>query len=132
MMQSADLSEGATIVKDLVFLIPPGKKVGDTWTDSTSQKELKSIRRFTFKSLIDNIATIGLNGVLTGNSTMEMQGMQLDISMNTNTTGEIIVNTKTSLVQKRTANADIDATIDVMGQSGPITGKALIITEYKY
>ena len=132
MLQSGELTDGAALATDLIFLIPAGKKAGDSWLDSTINKDLKSKRTYTLKSIKDDIATIGLVGQLTGTSTMEMQGMQFDISMNSTTTGEITVNTKTKLVQKRTADADIDANIDVMGQNSPITAKALVTTEYKY
>lgn len=132
MMQSFDSGEDDAIVKEMFFLIPFGRKIGEAWVDSTAKSEFKSKKTYTLKSVKDNIATVGLVGEVTGSTTMEMQGMQFDLSMNTKTTGEIIVDIKSGLVQKRNTNADISGNIDIMGQSTPITATATLTSEIKY
>ena len=47
------------------------------------------------------------------------------------TEGEIIVDTKSSLVKKRSSVMDMTGSIDVMGQSVPITSKAIVNIDYK-
>jgi len=132
MMQSFDSGEDDAIVKGMFFLIPFGRKIGEAWVDSTAKSEFKSKKTYTLKSVKDNIATVGLVGEITGSTTMEMQGMQFDLSMNTKTTGEIIVDINSGLVQKRNTNADISGNIDIMGQSTPITATATLTSEIKY
>lgn len=75
---------------------------------------------------------MGLEGDLFGTTTLEIQGTSFDLSMNTKTIGDIIVDIKSGLVHKRNTNADISGNIDIMGQSNPITAKAKIISENKF
>jgi hypothetical protein len=110
-------------VENAFFILPAGKKPGDSWADSSMEKNMKTVKTYIFKSLDKNIATINLAGSVTGTGQMEMQGMQVDISMNSITTGDIIVDTKTGLVSKRTVIGDINGTLNLMGQSMPVMSK---------
>jgi hypothetical protein len=118
-------------VSSAFFIIPAGKKPGDAWMDSTSVDKMKSVMQYKFISLEKDLATISIKTTTDGTNTLDANGMQFDITMNSKSTSEIIVNIKTSLVQKRNATADITGNIDMMGQSMPLTSKATSIAEYK-
>jgi hypothetical protein len=105
-------------------LIPEGKKVGDSWSDSTITKDSKVVRNFTLKNIDANIATIGL--VATGNLTtkLEVQGMEIEMKSNTTTTGDIITDITTGRVKKKTSVKEINGSMQLMGQDMPVTAKA--------
>ncbi|MEO7265649.1 MAG: DUF6263 family protein [Ferruginibacter sp.] len=118
-------------VSSAFFMIPTGKKPGDSWMDSTAADKMKSVMEYKFISMEKDLATISIKTITSGTNTIEANGMQFDFSMNSKSSSEIIVNMKTSLVQKRAATADISGNIDMMGQSMDITSKASSNSEYK-
>ncbi len=119
------------IVSGAFELIPNGKNIGDTWADSTIEKDLKVFRNYTLKEITDTGAVIQLNTTMESVNTMEIQGMQMDMNSNTQSSSEVIVDTATSLVKKRTTQATVTGSFQVMGQSIPITAKASTISTYK-
>lgn len=133
MMDMFGAKESETAITESVFfLIPAGKKVGDSWSDSVNVKEsMKGIKTFTLKAINGNEATIALFSKIEGKQNVEMQGMQIDINISAKTEGEMLVNTKTSLVKKSSRVADISGNMDLMGQSMPLTSKMTEVTEYK-
>ena len=120
-----------SLVEGAFELIPQGKNIGDSWSDSTVDAKTKLTHSYTLKSITGKEAVIQLNMVLDAVNNIELQGMQMDFSSTTKTTGEILVNIETGLVRKKTTQADISGTIQLMGQSVPITGKAISTTTYQ-
>ncbi len=131
LMNSFGAIEEDAAVETALFIIPPGKKTGDSWLDSTNNKGMKELKTFTLKSIDGNMASIGMFSTLQGSNTMEMQGMQMDITISAKTEGEIVVNTKSSLVKKRSSVMDLTGSIEIMGQSVPVTSKAIVNIDYK-
>lgn len=123
-------ADNSSIVAGAVFPKLIGKKVGDTWVDSSTVNGLKNISNFTYEALQNGIAQIKLNATLTGTQQTEAQGMTMDIDMNTKSTGSIEVDTKTLLVKKRTVEATINAKMDMMGQTMDMTGTAQTVINY--
>ena len=122
--------EGAT-VETAFFMMPAGKKAGDSWVDSVKTKEMKEVKTYTLKSITGSEAIIGIFSIMEGTSKVDAQGMQMDISISAKSEGEIIVDTKNSLVKKRSSVSDISGNIEMMGQSMPMTSKVSATTEYK-
>ncbi|MBC7536500.1 MAG: hypothetical protein H7258_12485 [Ferruginibacter sp.] len=114
------------------FIIPKDKKMGESWSDSSTEKSIKTVKIYTLKSIVNNIATIIVNSTLTGTGETEMQGTAVAFTMNTKNTGEIIVDTKSSLVSKIVNDANVSMTMDVMGQSMPVTSKTSSTIVYQY
>ena len=112
------------------FVLPNDKKNGDSWIDSTSTGKMKEVKTYTLKSVDGGVATIQLFSTMQGSNSLETQGMQMDMALSAKTEGEILVDTKTSLVKKRTSVMDLTGTIDMMGQSVPITSKAVVNISY--
>jgi hypothetical protein len=128
---------GMSSGKDLVlesafFIIPRDKKIADSWTDSSSQGKMKTSRTYTLKSVNNDIATITVNATVTGSGESEMQGTSVAFTINTKSTGEMIVDMKKGLVNNITNKADVNMTMDVMGQSLPISGKTNSTITYQY
>ena len=123
---------GENVASETFFVIPQGKKVGDKWIDSSSTKITRSLKEYVLKSVEKDIATILITSKVENNTQTELQGMQVTISMTTKSTGEIKVDSKTSLVNRREIKAEITGNLDMMGQSVPVTGKSTTTTEYQY
>lgn len=117
---------------DAFFLLPKGKKVGDSWTDTSSSKGMKSSKTYRIESIEKNIAKINIAGTVESNIQTEVQGIPVTIIMTTKTNSDVLVDTKSSLVSKRETKADITGNLELMGQSAPITGKATTTTLYEY
>ena len=114
------------------FIVPKNKKTGESWSDSTSEKRIKTVRLYTLKSIANNIATILVNATITGSGETEMRGTAMAFTMNTKNTGEITVDATSSLVSKIVSDANVSMTMDVMGQSMPITSKTSSTIVYQY
>lgn len=122
LMGSANSAEASTAAA--FFYIPNGKKVGDKWSDSVNEAGMKGLKNFELQSIVDNVATIAITTKSKGTISKEAQGMQFEITMDGTGDGVIVVNTKTFLVKKSTLNNDVNGTLDMMGQSLPITIKS--------
>lgn len=110
------------------MLIPSGKKPGDIWTDSTVAGTTKVISNYTWDSTLANIAVIKVASKETNNSTVNTMGMDMTINM-TNEIAEVRkVDFTTGVVISSNSTKKINGTIDVMGQSVPMTGTATTVT----
>lgn len=123
MMEALGGSTKDVVLESAFFVLPKDKKMGDSWTDSSSKEQIKTVKTYTLKSIDNNIATIQLKTTITGNGQSEMDGNTISFTMDNKSTGDMIVDTKTSLVNKVTTESDISMTMDIMGQSMPITSK---------
>lgn len=122
-MASAGGNSAESIVSNTFFVIPAGKKVGDSWVDSSSEAGMKRIKTIQYKSLNADVATLNVSTVVKGTMSKETQGMQMEITINGTTDAAIEVNTTNSIVKKNTSKGEVNGSIDVMGQSVPITMK---------
>ena len=130
MMNAFGTKAETTAVDGAFFLVPAGKRTGDSWTVTDSTKEIMSTKTYTLTAIDNNIATISLKENTDANNTVETQGMQVNVVMNTKTTGEIIVDMSNSSVKKRTTSSDITGTIEAMGQATPVTAKGTNVSVY--
>ncbi len=123
-----DESNGANAAFDVV---PAGKKLGDSWSDSSITTEIKTYRKYTIKSLEGNNATIQLSGTQITKKKVEQQGMEINISMDGKLSGEGIVDMRTGLLKQKTTILDGIGSAEVMGQSIPVTTKVTTTTTVK-
>jgi Family of unknown function (DUF6263) len=119
------------IVAGAFEIVPKGKMVGDSWADTTTEKDTKIISTYTLKSITGNEAIIQSVIVATGKNKLNFQEMEFEVKSETKTNGEIVTDISTSLVKKRTNVADITGSIQMMGQDMPISAKATTTSIYK-
>ncbi len=123
-----DESNGANAAFDV---IPAGKNVGDTWSDSSITEAIRTYRNYSFKELNGNNATILLTGMQITKKKSEVQGMEINISSEGKLSGEGIVDMNTGLVKQKTTILDATSVTEVMGQSIPGTTRVTTITTVK-
>ena len=115
----------------LFLVIPAGKKAGDTWMDSTSNDGVKMNRTYTLNSIKNKEAAITINSVININKTMQMQGMDMNAVMVSKIISAVLVDVESNIQKENKSTTDVNGTIDVMGQSVPITSKATTVTTVK-
>jgi hypothetical protein len=127
----SDNASDDAIVSGAFEMVPKGKATGESWADTTTGKDMKTIRTYTLKSISGNEATIQSNVISTSVNKLNFQEMEFDIKSETKTIGEIVTDISTGLVKKRTSVADITGSIQMMGQDMPISAKATTTNIYK-
>jgi hypothetical protein len=126
------MSEGnAAIAGSIIFKIPVAIKKGNTWKDSSDIKGMKANTTFFIDDVSNGVATVSSKGTVKGTASMEAQGNNMDMTMDTKTEGKIWVDVKTNLVKKRSNVADISGSIDIAGQSMPFTSKTTTESSYQ-
>lgn len=113
------------------FVLPTDKKVGDKWSENTEIQGLKAVKNYELKSIVDGLATIIIKNTGKGTVTKEAKGMQIEIEMETTGENTMTVNTKTGLVKRNAGTTDVSGTMNVMGQSMPMTIKSSVITDFE-
>jgi hypothetical protein len=131
MITGAGQNTGVATASSIFFVIPGEVKAGAGWTDSSTAEGIKTVNTYKIDKIENGIATISSIGTADGSSSMEAEGQSMEMKMKTTTTGTIILDTKTNLVKKRSNVADIDGSMEVMGQTMPFTSKTSIESEYK-
>ncbi|MCP9752283.1 DUF6263 family protein [Ferruginibacter sp. HRS2-29] len=131
MITGAAQNTGAATVSSIFFVIPGEVKAGATWTDSSAIEGIKTINTYKIEKIDNGVATISTVGSANGSSNMEAQGQSMEMKMKTTTTGTITVDTKTSLVKKRSNAANIEGSMNAMGQDIPFTSKTTIESTYQ-
>ena len=112
-------------------IIPTGKKLGDSWSDSTVSGDFKMYNYYNLKSINGNNATIQLTGKQMISKKMNQQGMEINVKMESILSGEGIVEMTTGLLQQRKTVLDGTGTAELMGQSIPMTSKITTTTTVK-
>jgi hypothetical protein len=126
----SDNSDDA-IVSGAFEIIPMGRAVGDSWSDTSIAKDMKTISTYTLKSVTGNEAVIQSSVIATAVNKLNFQEMEFEVKSETKTTGEILTDSNTGLVKKRTTTADITGSIQMMGQDMPISAKATTTSTYR-
>jgi hypothetical protein len=114
------------------FLLPEGKKIGDSWSDSTFNKGITTKETYTIKSIVGEIATIDVVGTMTGVKEQEANGMTISMTFNTKTTEQKLVNINLGLVTKVSSTTDGTNSMDMMGQQMELTIKSSLVTTFNF
>ena len=123
MMGGMGEKSAAGMASSAFFIIPQGKKAGDKWTDSLSEDGMKGLRNYELKAIDKDEATVIMKTTSKGSITKEVQGMQMEINMNTASESNLRTNITTGLVKKNSTSSTMEGTLDMMGQSMPISMK---------
>ncbi len=104
------------------MLIPQGKKTGDNWTDSVITSSSKTYWTYTWESTNANIALIKAIAKANINTAMNMQGMDMTMKMANEIAEDRKVNLTSGVITNKMTTMKINGTMDIMGQSVPMTG----------
>lgn len=107
------------------MLVPLDKKQGDSWTETIGDGTTKTIWNYTWDSTLTNIAVIKATAKETNNSTVNAMGMDMTINMTNDITEIRKVDLTSGVVIYNSSTKKINGTIDIMGQSVPMSGTAI-------
>ena len=108
---------------DIFQVLPKGKKLGDSWTDSTIAEGSKTYKTYTLKEIKGNDAILTLSGTQSTSKKIEQQGMEVNVTMESKLSGESTVDLTTGIVKQKSLVMDGAGNADAMGQAIPITTK---------
>ncbi len=119
-------------VSSAFMLLPANASVGSSWSDSGMIETIKTLKTYTIKSISNDEAVIELKGTISGEKSADMQGMEMNVKMNSQLSGEILSDIKTGLVKRTNIITDMNNEVEMMGASNPMTGKVTttIIASY--
>ncbi len=126
LMEAMGSAGKTAVLSEVVFIIPGDIKVGGQWQDSVSDKGMKRVSSYQLKELSDGKATISLLEKTDLNTDSEVQGMSMQLAMNSVNQSTLQVDTKTGLLIKKDMAADMNGSIEMMGQNSPISSKSKI------
>jgi hypothetical protein len=112
----------------LVNIPVKGIKVGETWSDSTSEGGAKTFTTYTLKELRGDSGIVTLNSDMSISREIEQQGMTMQLDMKGNTIGEYSFDPATGVIRSRKATTKANGTVDVMGQSVPMTMETTMVS----
>jgi hypothetical protein len=115
---------------DAFLIIPSDKKIGDNWEVTTTNKGLTTKKKYTLKSIEQSSATLEISGTTTGTVEQEVQGMAMNMTMDTKVKGVMKVNIQTGLVIESSSDMDMNNSMDMMGQQMQISSKGKTIVTY--
>lgn len=115
------------------FKVLPDKAIakGESWSDSSAKEGKKSNTQYTLTDITDNEILVDFKGNSSTETKAEMMGMETVTKMKNNTTGKIIIDKATGIIKQKTSTNDATGTIDVMGQTVPLSSKTTTIINVK-
>jgi hypothetical protein len=104
-------------------------KAGDSWVDSTGGPEsVKLVNTYTLEKVSGNDAFINFTGRMAKSGMMEQQGMQVTMNLNGSSKGVSVYDVNTGILKNNNSETKITGTMEVMGQSVPITATTTVTT----
>jgi hypothetical protein len=118
-MGSGEEKEGAAF-NSLANIPSKGVKVGESWSDSTSDDSGKTFTTYTLKEVNggDGLVTLSANTAISRE--LEQQGMAVQMEMTGTTVGQYTFDVATGIIKSRKATTKSSGTIEVAGQSVPV------------
>lgn len=116
----------------LISLPAKSIKPGDSWTDSTGTAEtIKRVMHYTLKEIKGDNMVVVFKGTIAKKGIMEQMGMEANLDITGDISGEATYERSSGWLKNNTMLADVKGTMEVMGQSAPLTIKADITTTNK-
>ncbi|WEK37564.1 MAG: DUF6263 family protein [Candidatus Pseudobacter hemicellulosilyticus] len=98
-------------------------KVGESWADSTVDKDGKATTTYLVKELTKGQVVIAINGILSRAGTIDQMGMSFNLDLKGTTEGQLIADTATGLVKSRQLKGEAKGTLEASGQTIPLNMK---------
>lgn len=125
------VKEAGNITDNLFLIITADKKIGDKWTTEQNIEGIKTTKTYELKNLENGIATLSLTTLSAGTTTTETHGVSIERNETTTSVGTITVDIKTSMVKKITTKSNTEGSIEVEGNSTPISIKRETVTTFE-
>ncbi len=129
MMSMSSMGDVATsLTGDAFLVISSDKKVGESWSDTTSINGLITKKNYKILSIQNDIANVELKETIKGTTEKEMQGNSIIMKTDAKLDGKITSNLKTGLVYMIKMDSEINGSVEAMGQEMPVSSKTTTTT----
>jgi Family of unknown function (DUF6263) len=98
-------------------------KTGDTWMDSSIAGKNKIVNTYLIKEIKGDEMSVNIISTESKSFTKEQQGMEVLISMEIKSTGDLIYEKSTGMLKQSNAVAEATGNAEVMGMTIPMTTK---------
>ena len=126
-MMGMGMSEASTCPVFNLFVNNTELKIGDSFIDSSTVNDkdgsTKTSTTYILKEIKNGKSIFTLNGQVAISKKMEMQGMEMTTTTASKSTGDMIVDVATGLLNSKSIVTETTGSVDVQGMSIPITGK---------
>ena len=126
-MMGIGMSEASTCPVFNLFVNNTELKIGDSFIDSSTVNDkdgsTKTSTTYILKEIKNGKSIFTLNGQVAISKKMEMQGMEMTTTTASKSTGDMIVDVATGLLNSKSIVTETTGSVDVQGMSIPITGK---------
>ena len=149
-MESVKADDRSAIVfnmlKDITDVVYPPKKgdasflkilpnkatnKGETWVESGQNESGKFSTQYTLTDITDSTIVVDFKGTALTTSKATMMGMETNTTMNSTSTGKIILDKTTGLIKEKITTIESNGNTEAMGGAVPVTSKTTIIIQVK-
>ena len=116
---SGEEREGA-VFNTLANIPAKGVKVGDSWSDTTTDENGKTFTTYTLKEVNGGNGLVTLLSNTAISREMEQQGVPMQMEMTGTTVGEYTFDVSTGIIKTRKATTKTSGTIEAGGMSLPV------------
>lgn len=131
-----------SMLKDITDVVYPPKKgdgsffkvlpadetsKGESWTESGQNENGKFSNEFTLTDITDSNILVDFKGTAVTITKATMMGMETSTTMNSTTTGKIILDKKTGIIKEKTLTIESNGNTEAMGGTMPVTSKTTIV-----
>ena len=115
------------------FKILPGKETskGENWTESGQNENGKFSNEYTLTEITDSTIIVDFKGSAVTTTKATLMGMETSTSMNSTSTGKIILDKTTGIIKEKTITTEANGNTEAMGGTMPVTSKTTIIIKVK-
>ena len=104
---------------------------GESWTDSIQNETGKFKTIYTLSAITDSTIVVDFTGNATTISKAMMMGRETTTSMNSSSTGKIILDKTTGIVKEKIITTESNGSTEAMGGTMPVTTKTTITIHVK-
>ena len=111
------------------FKIFPDRQInkGDVWTESGQDETGKYSTEYTLSEVLDSTIVVDFKGTSTTTTKNMMMGREAVTTLNSTSTGKIILEGINGLIREKTVTVESSGTTEAMGGTVPVSSKTTII-----
>ena len=108
------------------ILPPTTTAIGESWTDSLQNETGRYKATYTLSGITDSTVIVDFKTNATTVSKAVIMGRETATTMNSNSTGKIILDKATGIVKEKTIAVESNGSTEAMGGTLPVTAKSII------
>lgn len=127
-MNNMENMVGMGLLKIVFFVVPDGKKLNDSWTDSTAEEGNKTVTTYTLGVTEGGLIRVDFKSHSSIQGTIESMGQSITTQMEITENGNLLINQKTSMIKVKNSTIETVGKMEAMGQEIPVNGKGKATT----